>query len=508
MLNGTTLKPTDGNGQAAFSDLSITGAPGERTLVFAATNVSGVVSNPINLTAAATSTHITSDSPDPSDVGAPVTVSFAVTSEGPTPAGEVTVGDGVDSCTGGLVNGVGSCPLALSTAGDRTLTATYGGGEGLLGSSGTAPHRVNPPNQPPTASFTSSCTDLHCQFTDGSTDSEGPIASRSWTFGDLGTSDQKDPSHNYAGTGTYQVTLTVTDNAGAMATASAPVSVTAPLPPNHPPHAEFSPSCVDLTCNFTDQSTDQDGDGTITSRSWNYGDNTQPSTTPSHTYGSAGHYTVTLTVTDDRGGTDSRPHDVNVTAPNQPPTAAFSAPSCIATQPCLFNDGSTDSDGTVEEWSWAFGDTGTSSEKNPPHTYASAGDYTVTLTVTDNDGASSTVVSHDVAVTEPPPAGSPKLGFRTAPPATTTSGSRLSRDLELALLDGSGQQLAVERVPVSAAIGSGPGSLGGSITRATDRMGRAKFNDLSISAASGSSVTLVFTAPGYESVTSQAIGVE
>ena len=69
-------------------------------------------------------------------------------------------------------------------------------------------------NTPPTAGFSYVCTGLACTFTDGSTDPGGSIASRSWNFGDTGTSTLPNPSHTYAAGGTYSVTLTVTDNGG------------------------------------------------------------------------------------------------------------------------------------------------------------------------------------------------------------------------------------------------------------------------------------------------------
>ena len=72
------------------------------------------------------------------------------------------------------------------------------------------------PNQPPTAVIGSSCTDLACSFTgDDSTDSDGTVNGYAWNFGDGGTSTQPNPSHNYATSGTYTVTLTVTDDDGA-----------------------------------------------------------------------------------------------------------------------------------------------------------------------------------------------------------------------------------------------------------------------------------------------------
>ncbi len=80
-------------------------------------------------------------------------------------------------------------------------------------------------NAAPTASFTSSCTQLSCNFTDASTDSDGSIAAWSWNFGDGTTSNVRNPSRTYAAAGTYTVSLTVTDNQGATATTTRTVSV-------------------------------------------------------------------------------------------------------------------------------------------------------------------------------------------------------------------------------------------------------------------------------------------
>jgi subtilisin family serine protease len=85
-----------------------------------------------------------------------------------------------------------------------------------------------PPNQPPTASFTYSCSGLTCNFTDTSTDPEGPISSWAWAFGDGSTSTAQSPSRTYTAGGTYTVTLTVTDNGGATNSMSHNVTVTAP----------------------------------------------------------------------------------------------------------------------------------------------------------------------------------------------------------------------------------------------------------------------------------------
>ena len=81
-------------------------------------------------------------------------------------------------------------------------------------------------NMPPNAAFTFSCTNLDCDFTDQSTDSDGSIVSWSWDFGDTGSSSSQNPSHTYGADGTYTVELTVTDNEGATDMVSQPVTVT------------------------------------------------------------------------------------------------------------------------------------------------------------------------------------------------------------------------------------------------------------------------------------------
>ena len=112
--------------------------------------------------AASTTTTITSDSPDPSLQGSGITATFTVAANTPgggTPTGNVTVTDGVNSCTGTVA--AGQCTITLTTIGARTLTATYAGDGNFNGStSAGVPHTVNPPisNSAPTIVVTAGGT--------------------------------------------------------------------------------------------------------------------------------------------------------------------------------------------------------------------------------------------------------------------------------------------------------------------------------------------------------------
>jgi PKD repeat protein len=165
-----------------------------------------------------------------------------------------------------------------------------------------------PVNIPPVANYSFTSTSLTASFTDTSTDSDGTIASRSWNFGDGVSSTTTNPSHTYSSSGTYNVTLTVTDNAGASSSVTKAVTVTSG---NLPPVANFSVATSKLVATFTDTSTDSDG--SIASRSWNFGDGgTSTSTNPVHTYARQGTYSVTLTVTDNAGALASSTRSVTV----------------------------------------------------------------------------------------------------------------------------------------------------------------------------------------------------
>jgi PKD repeat protein len=91
-----------------------------------------------------------------------------------------------------------------------------------------------PTNQPPTATFTSTTSNLTATFAGSGSDRDGTIAGYSWNFGDGTTGSGQNPLRTYATAGTYQVTLTVTDNQGATGTFTRSVTVTAPTTPTAP----------------------------------------------------------------------------------------------------------------------------------------------------------------------------------------------------------------------------------------------------------------------------------
>lgn len=128
------------------------------------------------------------------------------------------------------------------------------------------------------------------------------------------------------------------------------------------------------------------------------------------TFTTQGQQRITATYNGDtrfNGSNDEENHRVD--ASNTAPTAAFTPPSCTVGQPCQFNDASSDGDGNIVGWLWDFGDGGTSDQKDPTHAYAAAGNYSVKLTVRDDDGATGDV-THTVTVNPPanaPPVASP-----------------------------------------------------------------------------------------------------
>jgi len=215
-----------------------------------------------------------------------------------------------------------------------------------------------------------------------------------WDFGDGNTSTLQNPVHTYTATGNYTITLTVTDTiTGCQDQATNNVSISIPI-------ADFSGTplfgCGPLTVDFTDNSTG------ATNWDWDFGDgNTSNAQNPTHTYQDPGTYSVTLIVTDANGCTDTliRPSYVQVIGPD----VNFGGDTLAGCIPLTVNfSDSTIFGAPITGWTWDFGDGNGSNLQNPTHTYTTAGNFDVSLTVTDIDGCSRTLTFNNyVLVTDP-----------------------------------------------------------------------------------------------------------
>ncbi|MEA2053618.1 MAG: PKD domain-containing protein [Candidatus Thermoplasmatota archaeon] len=174
---------------------------------------------------------------------------------------------------------------------------------------------------------------------------------------------------------------------------------------NEEPVADFSYTPLnptDLDTITFDASDSDDPDGDIVNYTWDFGDeNVSYGKKPTHKYDDNGTYTVTLTVKDDKGATDTCSQAIEIA--NEPPTAYFTylPDKPKVNKEITFTDTSTDDDGTITNYTWDFGDGNISYEQNPTHKYDADGTYTATLTITDNDNATD-VTSLDIPVEKEP----------------------------------------------------------------------------------------------------------
>jgi PKD repeat protein len=251
---------------------------------------------------------------------------------------------------------------------------------------------------------------LKVSFT--ATDSTGDIASYTWDFGDGGTGTGSVAEHSYSVSGTYTATLHITDKNGATSQVSTSISALPSTVVITPPTAVLSSSTAVgdapllVTFNGTGSTT---SNPPIVSYSWAFGDGSQATgATTSHSFTTAGTYYTTLTVTDSKGLTDTIDTPVIVTStvlPNENPTAVITANPPSGDAPITISfDGSksSDTDGSISDYSWNFGDGTTGSGPTTQHTYTNAGSYIVSLQVTDDKGATATATTQIACNTTEP----------------------------------------------------------------------------------------------------------
>ena len=272
---------------------------------------------------------------------------------------------------------------------------------------------------PPTAAFagvpTNGLAPLPVVFTDSSS---GSFTNEVWSFGDgifitNSTGATANENQTYTNAGNYTVILTVSGTGGA-STWTNYVTVS-----NAPPVAGFTgmptSGYAPLPVVFTNTST-----GNITNWVWSFGDGNFATNgtgaNVTNTYAAAGSYTVSLTVTGPGGANNNtRNNYVTVTTLPAAPVAGFMGmpTSGYAPLPVVFTNTST---GSITNWVWRFGDghfatNGTGA--NVTNTYAAAGSYTVSLTVTGPGGANTNTQNNYVIATTLPAA--PVAGFTGMP---------------------------------------------------------------------------------------------
>ena len=201
----------------------------------------------------------------------------------------------------------------------------------------------------------------------GSNDVDGQIVSYLWDLGDGNISDMENPGHTYTQAGQYNITLTVTDNNGATASATAEVIINPAGDFDGDGDVDKNDMLALTTANrkglTVDLAFDLNGDGVVNSR-------------------------------DVRAMRELCSYErcSSIAPPPEPPTAVASGNTNVEqfTEITFSSIGSNDNYGRIISYSWNFGDGSTSSLANPSHTFEQVGSFDVVLTVTDNDGMTAT----------------------------------------------------------------------------------------------------------------------
>jgi PKD repeat protein len=295
-------------------------------------------------------------------------------------------------------------------------------------------------NSPPSASFTVSPNPASVGATvvfdaAASKDSDGTIVKYEWDLNGDGTYETDTGttaavSGSYGTVGEKTIRLRVTDNEGGVTTATKTLVVQ-----NVPPTASFTATPESAPTGNTvsfDASGSKDPDGAIAKYEWDLDGNgtyetaTGTTATATTTYATPGARTVGLRVTDNLGATATTTR--TVTAQNRTPAASFTAtpnPVPTGTSVSLNASGSSDPDGTIAKYEWDLDSNGTyetsaGTTATISRSFATPGERTIGLRVTDNSGATATT-SVKLNVTNRPPTASFTVSPNPAPTGTTVT---------------------------------------------------------------------------------------
>jgi len=271
------------------------------------------------------------------------------------------------------------------------------------------------------------------------------------------------------------------------------LTVSAPQAPGVAPIAVLNASATGgvapLPVQF-DSTGSADPDGAISSVSWDFGDGTSSlEANPWHTYTAPGIYTARLTVTDSSGLSTVDSAVITVTQPtNTAPIARLTGTGTAGPAPLTSTfdgTGSTDPDGAIVAWNWSFGDGTTASGAQVQHTFAAPGTFSVTLTVTDDRGATSSAAT-TVVSQAPAPAQVAHVA------AITLNTLKISRGTQVRgvvrIVDQSGAP-----VPGAAVTAKWSGKVTGSQTLTTDASGLATFTSKTFKGTGTTTLTVTNT---------------
>jgi len=230
------------------------------------------------------------------------------------------------------------------------------------------------------------CINNQFNFSDESTTQSGLIQSWHWDFGDGQTSNSQNPIHFYESSGTYTLSLTVSNTAGCENTYSEEIIVF------DLPIIDFSfdSVCLGDSTHFNDS----DQIDMLATAQWNYlfGDGaTADISNPLHRYTTAGDYQVILQITDTNLCQNQITHQVPVFGL---PAVNFTNDTACWNSPTHYTDLTQTADFELADWSWSFGDGTISSEQNPSHIFADFGNFATKLIVADEHGCTDSLIKN------------------------------------------------------------------------------------------------------------------
>lgn len=285
-----------------------------------------------------------------------------------------------------------------SKAGMYVITLTVRDNDGA---NSTTSFVIRVTGRPPTCEFAitpaegSIFTDFsfvpHCQ------DPDGIVSKYYWDFGDGTTSDIPSPSHSYTEKRTYYISCRVTDDDGLQSELVRKSVIVR----NNPPVIDLIPDAQSiLTLETVDFRTHaSDNDGRIAFYLWDFGDGSNGSgPNITHKYRNDGFYNVTLRAVDDDLAEDFA--SVQITVLNRPPLAnAIFEPGARVGKHLKFDASrSSDLDGKIVSWRWTIDDKTLDGERIN-WSFKTPGKHIMTLTVTDDDGASTEQI-YEISVME------------------------------------------------------------------------------------------------------------